>query len=221
MRVTRTIVLLSSLSLALATTMQFARADGAAITLHGNDRGAPACVTCHGAYGEGMAANGFPRLAGLDAGYIQTQLDAFANGQRANAMMSPIAQTLNAAERAGLAQYYAGLRSPAGAAKATAEYDSPGARLALKGRWSQGLPACVQCHGATGAGVGHVFPALAGQSALYIENQLRAWQQGTRAPGPLGLMSVVASKLSRDDIRSVAAYFSALPAVSPTSGSVR
>lgn len=77
MRVTRTIVLLSSLSLALAATMQFARADGAAITLHGNDRGAPACVTCHGAYGEGMAANGFPRLAGLDAGYIQTQLDAF------------------------------------------------------------------------------------------------------------------------------------------------
>lgn len=51
-----------------------ALADGASIALHGNDRGAPECVTCHGAYGEGMPANGFPRLAGLNAGYLKTQL---------------------------------------------------------------------------------------------------------------------------------------------------
>lgn len=211
MRPVPALVLLSGLGLAFAAPSRPARADDATIALHGNARGAPACVTCHGAQGEGMPANGFPRLAGLNAGYLQTQLDAFANGRRANAMMTPIAQTLSADERAELARYY-GTLSGAGAV-ATApvpQPDSVGARLALKGRWSHGLPACVQCHGATGAGVGTVFPALAGQSALYIENQLRGWQQGTRPPGPLGLMKAIASKLSAADIRAVAAYFAAL-----------
>jgi cytochrome c553 len=219
MRPVPTLVLLSGLGLAFTAPTQPARADGATIALHGNARGAPACVTCHGAQGEGMPANGFPRLAGLNAGYLQTQLDAFANGQRVNAMMTPIAQTLGADERAELASYYGRMRNPVGAAKSVAKADSPGARLALKGRWSQGLPACVQCHGATGAGVGNVFPALAGQSALYMENQLHGWQQGARTPGPMGLMKVIASKLSATDIQSVAAYFSALPAGDPTPGS--
>lgn len=209
MRPVPTLVLLSSLGLALTAATQAVRADGATIALQGNTRGAPACVTCHGAQGEGMSANGFPRLAGLNAGYLQAQLEAFANGQRANAMMTPIAQTLGVDERAELARYYGGLGSAVATAPAP-QPDSAGAHLALKGRWSEGLPACVQCHGATGAGVGNVFPALAGQSALYIENQLRGWQQGTRPPGPLGLMKAIASKLSTADIHSVAAYFSAL-----------
>lgn len=205
----------SLISLALTAMINLARADGLTITLHGNDRGAPACVTCHGAQGEGIPANGFPRLAGLNAGYLQTQLDAFANGQRANAMMTPVAQTLSGDERAAVARYYAGLSGSATMPAPVPEMNSTGARLAIQGRWSQGLPACIQCHGVMGAGVGTTFPALAGQSSLYIENQLRAWQQGTRAPGPLGLMKVVASKLSAADIQEIAAYFSALPASDP------
>ncbi len=190
-------------------------ADGASIALSGNTRGVPACVTCHGASGAGGVANGFPRLSGLNADYLQTQLDAFANGQRRNAMMTPIAQILTPEERAALARYYSELTIPTNPFPTNPSPppspETPGAQLALKGRWSNGLPACVQCHGATGAGVGRTFPALAGQSALYIENQLHAWQQGTRAPGPMGLMKLIASKLSQAEIKSVAAYFAALP----------
>lgn len=210
------LAIISLLSLAFTAMINLAVADGASIALHGNDRGAPACVTCHGAYGEGMPANGFPRLAGLNAGYLKTQLDAFVNGQRTNAMMSPIAQTLSSDERAEVARYFAGLSGPASMAEPVQETNSAGARLAIQGRWSQGLPACIQCHGEMGVGVGTTFPALAGQSSLYIENQLRAWQQGTRVPGPLGLMKVIASKLSAADIHEVAAYFSALPASDPS-----
>lgn len=218
MRTTFSMVMLCSLSLALAAAMPCARADGAGIALNGNARGAPACMTCHGARGEGTAATGFPRLAGLNAGYVHAQLEAFAVGKRTNAMMTPIAQALNAVERKQLADYYSGLGRAPGTVKATTQQadkadpklDSAGAQLALKGRWKNGLPACVQCHGSRGAGVGSVFPALAGQSALYTENQLRAWQQGTRAPGPLGLMKVIADKLSVDDVKHVAAYFAAL-----------
>lgn len=202
--------------LALTAPINSVLADGGAIALHGTDHSAPACITCHGAQGEGLPADGFPRLAGLDAGYLQTQLDAFANGQRANAMMTPIAQTLSQDERVAVAYYYAGLSGAVSAPASAVALNSPGERLATRGRWSQGLPACVQCHGAMGCGVGTSFPALAGQSALYIENQLQAWQQGTRAPGPLALMKVVASKLSTADIHDVARYFSALSASDPS-----
>lgn len=210
------LAIISLISLAFTAMTNLALADGASIVLHGNDRGAPACVTCHGAYGEGMPANGFPRLSGLNAGYLKTQLDAFVNGQRTNALMTPIAQTLSGDERAEVARYFAGLSGPASMAEPAQETNSAGARLAIQGRWSQGLPACIQCHGEMGVGVGTTFPALAGQSSLYIENQLRAWQQGTRVPGPLGLMKVIASKLSAADIHEVAAYFSALPASDPS-----
>lgn len=210
------LVTISLISLALTPINNLARADGATIALQGNNRGAPACVICHGAQGEGIAQNGFPRLAGLNAGYLHAQLDAFAHGQRVNAMMTPVAQTLSVDERAAVAGYYAGLSGSVSVGGDVPEMNSVGARLAVQGRWSQGLPACVQCHGSMGAGVGPAFPALAGQSALYLENQLRAWQQGTRPPGPLGLMKVIASKLSAADIQAVAAYFSTLPASRPS-----
>ncbi|MDP3125271.1 MAG: c-type cytochrome [Thiobacillus sp.] len=218
MRTPSTVVMLCTLGLTLAAAMPSAHADGAEIVLHGNTRGAPACIACHGTQGEGAAASGFPRLAGLDAGYVHAQLEAFAAEKRTNAIMTPIAQALSAAERKQLADYYSGLGRDPGTVKAARPQadkvdpisGSAGAQLALKGRWENALPACVQCHGSRGAGVGSAFPALAGQPALYIENQLRAWQQGTRAPGPLGLMKVIADKLSTDDIKQVAAYFAAL-----------
>ena len=200
----------------LCAMMNWAQADGIAIALHGNDRGAVACVVCHGAHGEGIPANGYPRLAGLNAEYIQAQLEAFASGQRSNAMMPAIAQALSQDERIAVANYYAFLNDPATLPLPLAAKNSAGEHLAVQGRWSQSLPACAQCHGELGAGVGSSFPALAGQSSIYIENQLRAWQQGTRAAGPLGLMTVVASKLSESDIHDVAAYYSALPVNPPS-----
>lgn len=44
-------------------------------TLSEKGRGSiPGCVACHGAHGEGIEAAGYPRLAGLNAGYIEKQL---------------------------------------------------------------------------------------------------------------------------------------------------
>ncbi|MDP1681197.1 MAG: c-type cytochrome [Burkholderiales bacterium] len=212
-------VFVASLSLALVAMTSLALADGAAITQHGNTRRALACMTCHGAQGEGTPTSGFPRLAGLNAGYLRTQLDNFAQGRRVNAIMAPIALALNDDEREAVTRYYAGLRGAASTAKPVPQTNVPGASLANQGRWSQGLPACIQCHGAMGVGVGSTFPALAGQSSIYLENQLRAWQEGTRAPGPLGLMKGVADKMSAADIKAVAAYFSALPPSQSTLGS--
>ena len=51
-------------------------------------RGAiPGCVACHGAHGEGLDAAGYPRLAGLNAGYIEKQLQDLAREQPATGVV--------------------------------------------------------------------------------------------------------------------------------------
>lgn len=210
-----------SLGMALGTV---ALADGASIARSGTGA-APACQTCHGSAGEGVAPAGFPRLAGLGASYLKRQLDAFADGKRQNASMMPIAKALSDADRTELSNYYAALPIPATmpavstntapsatTASAAAPVVSVGARLATRGRWTDGLPGCEQCHGPGGRGAGPEFPALTGQSATYLAAQLTAWKTGTRPPGPLGLMSVIAKKLSDAEVLAVADYFASLPA---------
>jgi cytochrome c553 len=195
------------------------QADGAALAKAGSGA-APACQTCHGSAGEGVAQAGFPRLAGLGARYMQRQLDAFADGSRAHAVMAPIAKALTAAERNQVSAFYAALPVPAAlpasveraASAAPAASASVGGTLATNGRWADKLPACNQCHGPAGRGVGSDFPALAGQSATYLANQLTAWKTGARPPGPLGLMAVVANKLSEAEVRAVADHYAALSA---------
>jgi len=169
-------------------------------------------VTCHGAQGEGSAA--FPRLAGAGSAYLQAQLEAFANGSRANPIMQPIAKALSPEERAAVAQYYHGLPAPVVAAAQRhdggASPDDAGAWLASRGRWADNVPACAQCHGPAGQGVGEHFPPLAGLPAAYITEQLQAWRAGKRPPGPLQLMQAVASRLTDADITAVSQHYAAL-----------
>ncbi|WP_175718936.1 c-type cytochrome [Burkholderia anthina] len=182
---------------------------GKTLATQGSATGVAACIGCHGAQGEGNAAAGFPRLAGTNAAYLSAQLAAFADGSRQNPVMQPLAKLLSAHERDAVSAYFASLPAPAAIAAGTASTDpaNTGAWLATRGRWSDGLPACAQCHGAGGLGVGTAFPPLVGQPAAYIAGQLNAWKHGTRAPGPMALMPMIAGKLSDADIDAVAAYY--------------
>jgi len=190
--------------------------DAAQIAGAGNGRGAAACTSCHGAAGEGNATLGAPRIGGLPAAYLDAQLENFAGGKRIDAVMTPVAKALAPAERTAIAAYYARLSNHhAGTGRPGAAVDAAapglGDELALRGRWSDGLPSCIQCHGPGGVGVGDAFPPLAGQPALYLKNQLSAWQSGSRDPGPQDLMGGIAGKLSAADIDAVAEYFSRQP----------
>ncbi|MBU1357278.1 MAG: c-type cytochrome [Gammaproteobacteria bacterium] len=195
-------------------------AQGEKIATGGTPQGAAACVGCHGANGQGNAD--FPRLAGTGASYLQAQLDAFASGARKNSIMQQFAQKLTPDERSAVAAYYSQLPAP-GAPKQTAQPPTPaelGGWLATRGRWSDQLPACAQCHGVDGSGVGAQFPPLAGLSENYIREQLTAWKANNRPPGPLGLMPAVASKLSDADVTAVAQYYAGLLADAPAPSAV-
>ena len=189
--------------------MGFGNELGRKIVTQGNGQGAVACLACHGMDGAGNAAAGFPRLAGLDAAYMVKQVHDFQAGTRVNPIMLPIAQALTADELAAVSQYYAtqdGGQPP----RVSAADRTPanlGERLALRGAWDRNIPACDSCHGPGGIGVGPSFPRLAGQHALYMATQLRAWKTGLRHNDPNGLMQSVAERLSDDDIDAVVTYF--------------
>lgn len=189
--------------------------DPATIAQHGAGQ-ATACATCHGKDGGGQAS--FPRLAGMEAAYLLKQLQDFASGSRANRVMQPIAEALSPADRTAIASYYAALPIPPGfvGTAQSSVHSSSGAQLATRGRWSNGIPACVQCHGPGGNGVGENFPAIAGQPAGYIAAQLVAWKTGTRKNDPLGLMQQLSRRLSEDEIRAVSEWFASQPAIPGT-----
>lgn len=207
-------------AIGLAVTVMLVSADmcraadpqaGRQLAMRGNDTGATACVACHGADGAGNAAAGFPRLAGLDARYLEKQLLDFQRGTRNDPIMQPVAKALSDSEAAAVAAYYAVQTAPADdEAKADPALVARGERLALAGLWERTVPACVSCHGPRGLGVGAHFPALAGQHAGYIAKQLGAWRNGTRSNDPQQLMKGVAERLPEEDIAAVSAYFASL-----------
>ena len=57
---------------------------------------------------------------------------------------------------------------------------------------------------------GEAFPPLQGQGEMYLSNQLRAWQLGTRRNDPNDLMGHIAKSLSEEEIRSVSQFFATL-----------
>lgn len=183
---------------------------GKAIATQGNGKGATACTSCHGEYGEGNAAAGFPRVGGMNADYLAKQLRDFRSRTRDSAVMGPVATALSDADIGAVSRYYAGLKWSAAATQKLADNVAQGAVLARYGDWpGRALPACSQCHAENGLGVGGDFPPVAGQHASYIAAQLKAWKTGTRHNDPLGLMKSVAAKLSEEDMQAVAAYYAA------------
>lgn len=173
--------------------------------------GATPCAACHGADGMGMAAAGFPRLAGLPAAYVSKQLEDFKNASRASTVMRPVAIALTEAEMDAVSQAVAVMPAPLPAPAYRSEMPTDAAqKLALQGAWERQIPACVSCHGPAGVGVGDAFPPLAGQPAAYLAAQLVAWQSGTRRNDPNDLMGHIVKSLTAEEVQEVARYFAAL-----------
>jgi len=63
------------------------------------------CIECHGPRGYSEDPDMFPKIAGLDRGYIIEQLTAFRSGARQNVIMSPVAETLTPDDIAALAAF--------------------------------------------------------------------------------------------------------------------
>ena len=174
-----------------------------------------ACASCHGAEGEGTSDVYFPRLAGKPAGYLYNQLVAFRDGRRKYPPMNYLLEFLPDAYLKQIAEHFASLRPPFPAPAVPAvsnEILTRGESLVKNGDPQHGIPPCSACHGPALSGQEPAIPGLLGLRASYVSAQLGGWRYGTRTAAAPDCMQIVASLLTEDDVKAVAAFLSSRPA---------
>ncbi|SDW67261.1 c-type cytochrome [Roseicitreum antarcticum] len=185
--------------------------EGRLIAMGGSDAGGAgmACISCHGAEGQGDGSGAFPRLAGQSGWYLYKQLIDYASGARPNAVMSGIAQRLDEQEMEAVSAYYATIEAPyhTPLGEVSGDILQWGGQLAAVGSAERGIPACTNCHGPSGAGLPPAVPYLAGQYSSYMAYQLQLWSDGTRDNDAMNVMSSIAQKMTEEDMQAVSDYF--------------
>lgn len=84
---------------------------------------------------------------------------------------------------------------------------SPGAQAADAAAGRQKAKQCQACHGIDGVAKIPIAPHIAGESQIYLETQLKAFRSGKREHE---IMSIIAQKLSDEDISDLAAWYSSI-----------
>lgn len=186
---------------------------------------AAACAACHGADGNPSIPM-YPRLAGQGERYIARQLALFANGERTSGMapvMVPFAQALSAQDMRDVGAYFATQKAGAGLAddgliadgayKGMKFYEV-GQQLYRSGDAARGIPACLACHGPTGAGnPGPAYPHVGGQQQEYVVRRLQEYKAGTtteKDPSNFNIMAQVANPLTEQEIQALGSYLQGL-----------
>jgi len=98
-----------------------------------------------------------------------------------------------------------GAQATGGTAKPAAAVDMPFTRGKVDAGATK-ITVCSACHGPNGNSVNPEWPRLAGQSAVYIAEQLRLFRSGVR-DNPV--MKPLAGGLSNQDIDDIAVYYEA------------
>jgi cytochrome c553 len=198
------VVTLGLLTICLSCSTSWAMGDPAA----GKEKSA-SCAACHGADGNSVNPE-WPKLAGQHEGYLVKQLTYFKDGERVNETMKGMASNLTEQDREDLAAYFSSQKVKIGVADPSlVEF---GQKIYRSGNASSGVAPCMGCHGPNGAGnPASNYPALRGQNAQYIENQLRGFASGQRHnENAKKMMQILASRMTDREIRAVASYIQGL-----------
>jgi cytochrome c553 len=171
------------------------------------------CSSCHGPDGRSTSPN-FPRLAGQQKDYIVAQLNDFRNDTRT----APHAQTyldylvmwgltaqLNPPTTDAIAAFYAS-QPPVGAESVLSAETAAGQKIYTQGIPTEGVPACINCHGIRAKGNDSI-PRLAGQYQAYLTRQLEAFKSWARQNVTMHALSM---NLTPQQISEVTAYLATL-----------
>jgi cytochrome c553 len=187
---------------------------------------AAACGACHGMDGNSSDAQ-YPKLAAQQERYIARQLALFKTGERENAIMVGFASALSPQDMRDVGAYFASQKVVPGVADDTAIKDGVyqgkkfyevGQMIYRGGDPVRNVPACMACHGPTGAGnPGPAYPNLGGQHAKYVADKLTAFRGGLvlgQKEYANAVMSQVAHNLTDQEIQALATYVEGLHASS-------
>ncbi|GAB4175244.1 MAG: hypothetical protein Kow0020_10880 [Wenzhouxiangellaceae bacterium] len=172
---------------------------------------AAVCAACHGIDGNSQFPQ-WPKIAGQHEDYLERQTRMIRDQQRDAPQMYPIVMNLGDQDIADLAAWYSSQTvSPGVADEALVP---TGRRLYHGGDRERGIPACMACHGPTGAGVpAKGWPMLRGQHAQYTADRLRRYRDGqTNGPRDANsaIMAAIAKNLTDEEIEALASYVEGL-----------
>ena len=167
------------------------------------------CAACHTEDGNSVVPM-FPKIAGLQEEYIVKQLRDFQSGRRKSDIMAPVVAALKVEDYLPLGTYFSAQKMKAGEVdnKKLADF---GKLIFFDGNEDSGLPACVGCHQAQGAGYS-IYPRIGGQHVTYVSQQLKNFAAGDRSNDASRFMRVVAKRMTAEEIDAVAAYVATLGA---------
>jgi len=183
------------------------------------------CAACHGIDGNSVV-DMYPRLAGQSERYIAQQLMLIASGQRSEGLvvtMLPFVEGLSEQDMRDIGAYFASQTSGAGVADdavveegtyAGLKFYEIGQKIYRGGDPARGVPACLACHGPSGAGnPGPPYPSIGGQHATYVAQRLQHYQAGKSQeedPAQFQIMSAVTHSLTEQEIQALASYIQGL-----------
>ena len=181
---------------------------------------AATCLGCHGPNGNSINPM-WPKLAGQNVDYLENQLRQFRDKTRIDpsGVMPAIAATLSDQDIANLAAYFS-MQTPTGLEADPSTWKA-GEQLYRGGDAKRGIPACMACHGPTGAGNPAAgYPALHAQQGVYVIQQLteyaadRRYTHNTDGSSNGGhqdeIMHTIASHLTPQDMQELASYVQGL-----------
>ncbi len=197
---------LASLTLAIASvsTPVWAQTDGQKGDPARGEVKAYTCTGCHGipGYNNAYPTYHVPKIGGQNYQYLVAALKAYRDEQRSHPTMLAQAGSMTDADIQDIAAYFVSLSG----AEPKPEYFAKGDPAA----GAEKNTLCLACHGEDGNGIDPQYPRLAGQYGDYMVKALQDYQSGARVNA---IMAGFATDLSLEDMRDLAAYYSAKPGV--------
>jgi cytochrome c553 len=170
------------------------------------------CIGCHGIAGYQASfpeVHKVPKISGQNAKYIVSALNAYKKGERNQASMRGIAETLTDQDMADIAAYYSTHGVVAGATLADKPSKTPSA--AVDALLKKG--GCVACHGENFAKpIDPSYPKIAGQHADYLYVALKAYktEKNPNIGRSNGVMAGMAKQFSNNELKEMSKYIGSL-----------
>lgn len=199
---------LLQISLALATA--FGAITAQAQDVKAGEKKIAMCIGCHGIPGYQASfpeVHKVPMIAGQNAKYIVSALQAYAKGDRKHPTMRGIATSLSEQDMNDVAAFYEQQAKLPAAPEAIPAAPANVAELLTKG-------ACVSCHGANfSKPIDPSYPKLAGQHADYLTVALKAYktEKNNNVGRSNGVMAGQVKQFSNAELKAIASYIGSLP----------
>lgn len=198
------------LQISLALAAAFGGVAAQAQDVKAGEKKIAMCIGCHGIVGYQASfpeVHKVPMIAGQNAKYIVSALQAYAKGDRKHPTMRGIAGSLSEQDMADVAAFYEQQAKLPAVADTIPPAPANVAELLTKG-------ACISCHGANfSKPIDPTYPKLAGQHADYLTVALKSYKTDKNANvgRSNAIMAGQVKQFSNAELKAIANYIASLP----------